>query len=52
VSARLHFHTCGVQAAESTDDIARYLALAEREMNKKTARRHPLMFRVTCNTVR
>jgi hypothetical protein len=25
----------GVQAARSADDIARYLALAEREMNKK-----------------
>ena len=29
----------GVQAAGATDDIARYLALAEREMNKKVARR-------------
>jgi len=42
----------GVQAAESGDDIARYLALAQREMNKKSARRRPLMFTVICKTVR
>jgi hypothetical protein len=39
LSTLYHSGPRGVQAAGSADDIARYLALAEREMNKKSARR-------------
>jgi IS30 family transposase len=38
--SKLHYSgPHGLQAPETVQDIARYLSLAEREMNKKAARR-------------